>query len=585
MQPAPRLSVSQRVAERFQDPQTIERKRQFRVFVWLVHGIHLLALHGGYGLALYFNHQYTRLNKRYTPLLQLWTVGGVIASIYWYTVGIYTHSVGGAWLLLPFALVPFLLVYVKGLEYLLRLFMPKTVAELLQEQQAKFAKEEQTRAKRAIPEGTFPGKDHIYLGAALTTDLYPPETQVTQNYNGLSIMANSLYQHTLITGASGSGKTQTLLRVIDQLARNTDVAIYVIDGKGDEEFAQRVARVIYDARNIQTPILRIGRELPKSAIYNPFMGSDKAIYNRLCSMAGVNEQSGNATFYANRTKFLLQCLCKCKEGAPRSFTALKARLNKKWLLEAHKHDPHLSGLIGNIRENDFNDFVYNLIANILDFEEITGQEGFTIEGSESAVFSLNMSSEETSGKDFTNLLISDLKDAMSNRITRPSIWIIDEFLVLGNTTIKNILTVGRSQKTGLILAMQTIDTVTDVELQTTILTNCATIIMHRDPRPETLIGLAGTVLMPEIGIQGKDGQATGMTTLRIQHQYKIDPDEVRRLHSGEAYFLRNGYASKLKIALLAPSTSTQPAEKVIEKVTPHQSKPLIEDKTPQGVGI
>lgn len=585
MHPAPRLSVSQRVTQQFQDPQTTEQKKQFALVRILIHCAHLVLLHGGYALALYFHYQHTHRLKRYTPLLEVWTVGGVLLLIYWYVIGVNTHSGGAAWGLLPFALVPFLLVYVKGLEYLLGLFMPKTVAEVLQEQQDRLIKEEQARARRSTATSTPRAKDQLYIGVALTTDHYPAETQVTQNTSGLSIAANSLYQHTLITGASGSGKTQTLLRLIDQLARNTDVAIYVVDGKGDEAFAQQVARVIHDARGIQTPILRIGRDTPKSAIYNPFMGSDKAIYNRLCSMAGVNEQTGNATFYANRTKFLLQCLCKCKQGAPRSFTELKSRLNKKWLLETHKNDLHLSGLIGNIRENDFNDFVYNLIANILDFEEITGQEGFTIEGSESAVFSLNMSSEETSGKDFTNLLISDLKDAMSNRITRPNLWIIDEFLVLGNTTIKNILTVGRSQKTGLILAMQTIDTVTDVELQTTILTNCATIIMHRDPRPETLIGLAGTVLMPEIGIQGRDGQATGMTSLRIQHQYKIDPDEIRRLHSGEAYFLRNGYASKIKVAMLPISTSTQPAEKIIEKISPPPDAPPPQDTEPKGIGI
>ena len=113
--------------------------------------------------------------------------------------------------------------------------------------------------------------------------------------------ARSLFVFGIYVGALavGSGKTTLLLRLIQQIAANTDKDIFVIDGKGDEDFAQDVAAIIHANRKTAVPILRIGSE-KDGAIYHPFSGSPRAIFNRLCALAGVHEQIGEARFYGRR---------------------------------------------------------------------------------------------------------------------------------------------------------------------------------------------------------------------------------------------------------------------------------------------
>ena len=56
-----------------------------------------------------------------------------------------------------------------------------------------------------------------------------------------------LARHALVLGASGSGKTETLLRIAHEVARRSDWAVFFIDGKGDRETMRRFHALMADA--------------------------------------------------------------------------------------------------------------------------------------------------------------------------------------------------------------------------------------------------------------------------------------------------------------------------------------------------
>ncbi len=56
-----------------------------------------------------------------------------------------------------------------------------------------------------------------------------------------------LARHALVLGASGSGKTETLLRIAHQVARRSDWTVLFIDGKGDRETMRRFHALMLDA--------------------------------------------------------------------------------------------------------------------------------------------------------------------------------------------------------------------------------------------------------------------------------------------------------------------------------------------------
>jgi hypothetical protein len=54
-------------------------------------------------------------------------------------------------------------------------------------------------------------------------------------------------RHLLVTGATGSGKTETLLRLAWAVAKESDAKVFYLDGKGDEETAERFNGLMADA--------------------------------------------------------------------------------------------------------------------------------------------------------------------------------------------------------------------------------------------------------------------------------------------------------------------------------------------------
>jgi hypothetical protein len=51
---------------------------------------------------------------------------------------------------------------------------------------------------------------------------------------------------------------------------------------------------------------------------------------------------------------------------------------------------------------------------------------------------------------------------------------------------------------------------------------------------------------------------TGLGSARVEHEYRVDPNEVRRLEPGQCFAIGSGRAAKLQIARTPETTSHAP---------------------------
>jgi len=77
------------------------------------------------------------------------------------------------------------------------------------------------------------------------------------------------------------------------------------------------------------------------------------------------------------------------------------------------------------------------------------------------------------------------------------------------------------------------------------------LVLHQTPDPDVLVQLAGTVRTPEQSLQLDPWGPAGQARLHMTDRPRVDPNQVRQLHPGEAFLVHGGRAVKLSV-LQAP---------------------------------
>jgi hypothetical protein len=118
----------------------------------------------------------------------------------------------------------------------------------------------------------------------------------------------------------------------------------------------------------------------------------------------------------------------------------------------------------------------------------------------------------------------------------------------------------RSYGGAVVLAPQAYEGMGGEEASARILNAAHTIILHAVPDPDPIAKAAGTRLATEWSLQHERGISTDVGSTRVQHQLRVDPNEVRRLREGMCFVIGSGRAQKVQIAA-APSApySARPA--------------------------
>ncbi len=345
-----------------------------------------------------------------------------------------------------------------------------------------------------------------------------------------------LRRHMLVCGATGAGKTETLLRIAWSIAKTTDTPVFYLDGKGDRDTAQRFTALMSDAG-------RTSRVFPNEP-YDAWRGAPHEIQSRLMEIIDY-ATDGPATWYRDLAKTVLRLACEHPDGPPRNTNTLLARIDQEALAAAHPTSTALAALtkeqIRQVR---------------LRYEAFFGQTRQTLNGTwaweDTTAAYLILDSlalkEETAG--LARLLFEDFAHYFTTRKPRHQhcLLIVDEFSALANGSgMAARIEQARGFNTALILAPQVTAGIGDPTETERITGSVETIICHRVNTPEPIITLAGTRKATEHSTHYTPDGATGEGSIRIQHQYKIDPNKVRALPPGHVYIINHGQAMRAHI--------------------------------------
>lgn len=533
--------------------------------------LHPVAVIGGLLL-----HWYGRRREYARGFIQ----GAIIPSLgfyIWYLVygpGGFIHQPDQSFLqAIPLSpLVAGLLAPFGKLRHFLK---PRSLDEMLVEeiQGLEQASERQLQLARRrvlyLPEAK-PGD--LRLGNVLEWDNYPAGSGINRRGDFITMDDKLLDEHLLIIGATGSGKTVLLTRLVFEIALTTKRGIYLVDGKGQDDLAQEVRAMCYHFGQGNTPIVRLVGQGTGGAAYNGFVGQANAICNRLIQMVRAPEAEGNAVWFADTNRDILQLVCLAEqEGPPRSLAEVRRRLDRAWLKKAWEKHPHELEVIKRISKDDFESLSRRLRVLERPLRQVINEAGFALEDVKSAVFSIRTQSLSDVATSFLRLLLEDFKD-MTSELRWPAeqkgTLIIDEFGTFQNENIIQLLQLARSAGLGVILATQDVSTLGSDIIQRRIMSNCNTHILLRSMYPEKVVELAGTAYGIESSVQYLEGVGTGLGSSRVQHQFRVQPDTVRSLSEGEAFVIRKNKAARMLVAQVPDAE----LKEMVDKLPPeHQS--------------
>jgi hypothetical protein len=343
-------------------------------------------------------------------------------------------------------------------------------------------------------------------------------------------------RHAVILGASGSGKTETSMRIAYEAARKSDAPIFYLDAKGDREGAKRFCALMDTAG-------RRARVFPNQP-FDAWRGDWRGISNRLLEVIQFAE-NGPAAYYRDIAKTALQLACNQPQGPPRSSAELLERLDYERLLDVHGPS---SAVLALPRDR---------VAQVrLRYQAFFGQLGVSLDGgwsfedADAAYFLLDSLAlgEDTAGA--ASLLFADFAHYFATRKPReqPCLLFADEFAAIANSSDVAIkVEQARGFNAAIVLVPQTPSGMGPVTQRDRILGSVETVIVHALNEPGALTELGGMKRVMELTHRYEDGIYARQGHARLERRPKVDPDEIRSLTSGIAWAIRRGLAAKVAI--------------------------------------
>ncbi len=485
-------------------------------------------------------------------------------------------------------LVPAAALLLLAFRRLADWFREPTLQDSLVAEEARLAARERRQGNRAVRQirqiPTVP-KRWLRLGPVIKDANFPRHGSIKTIDRWLAAEESLLDQHLFVLGSTGAGKTETLKRIAAEVLEHTDRDLFLVDGKGDPKLAHDFRALAWQHGRGEAPVFRLGTGEP-SARYDGFRGAKEDVYSRLVEMVGAStprgQPEGDSEHWKALNRNLLQLICYPEQtGPPRSFEEVRARLDLSWLRHAWRDDLDELAELADYKPRDLEGLRRRLLPLVREFAPLIGPDGFALEETQAAVFSLRTQSAGDTASRLLKFLIEDLKDFAGKRQRRPAIFIIDEFGAFGTTGILSLLSLARSAQLGVVLATQDVASLGDETERRLILANTRTKLLMATDFPEEIASLAGTILRVESSIQHDEGEATGLGSGRIQDAFRISMNEVPGLSAGEAYLIRARRAAKLRIAEVG-SIAPAPPEKFTPRPPPGTRLPKASPSPPEG---
>lgn len=345
--------------------------------------------------------------------------------------------------------------------------------------------------------------------------------------------------HIVAIGATGAGKTQSILRIAEAHLQ-LGWRVLVIDAKEDHATAAAWSGI---ATQQGIPATRIAI-WPEAGPMDLFRGDPTAIRDRLMACAGYTEP------YYRSVAGTLLTLVTHDVPPVRTFTDVLKRLDHTALKArwAGTPDAHIAA---GLKADDVQGVRYRYFDLSRQLDSIgatsTHHGGWSWEDSDATWITLPTSTRGEAAAAFGRAMLVDLISYIrdpSRRDDRPILLIVEELgAIVGTDTDTARLIVeaferARSARVRTIVSVQTPDGLGPPDMQARILHSGAAILAHRMPAPEVVCNLLGTTygLEASLGVT-REGDLLDSGSVREQSQFVLSPNVVRQLPVGQAIFI------------------------------------------------
>ncbi|HEV8627085.1 MAG TPA: hypothetical protein VG034_21780 [Acidimicrobiia bacterium] len=342
-------------------------------------------------------------------------------------------------------------------------------------------------------------------------------------------------RQTLIVGETGSGKTVTALTLAGEALRG-GWDVYWVDGKADQGTARSFLGLA-EAAGVEA---RDGTLEPLDG----WRGDPEAIVNRLLATQVFTEP-----YYEGIARTVLRHAV--GDRPPRSFHELVARLDKRALQRAARDDTDALDALRVLPDKD----VAGVRAR---YDGIAWAVGTTLDGTWSyedcraAYVPVGRPENRHQAAEVGAFLLEDvLHWALARKPPdRQALVLVDEFSKLSDRSgaAVDLVERARSFNVAVVLIAQTWASLgPDDTTRNRLAGTVGTVIAHQLKQPDEVAALAGTEWVLERTEQTHTLDHTGLGSQRAGNRYVVHPDDIRRLHQGEAFVIHGGQALKLKV--------------------------------------
>jgi hypothetical protein len=378
----------------------------------------------------------------------------------------------------------------------------------------------------------------LTLGEFLKGDLYDLEQS-----GRFFIPEDKLGHHIVIAGESGKGKTETLLRIAQGAAYCHGWKVFYIDGKGSVGTAKKFLASMFDAGVNKIAYF-------PDATYNGWKGDARTLYNKLLS---VIEYDKRAPFWISMAEMVVGLAINSKAGVPRNSTEFLRLLNQQVLRGLYKgkaQEDNIASL-----KTDFFTGVYSRYYALFDALKGKLDRGWAFENVDAAYILINGFHLKHEAASLGRFFVEEVSQFLASRKREEDkvLFIIDEYSALKENSAEgacNLATRAREFGAGIILSVQSYAGLGNDKDAEEILDSVNSIILHACSNPEKFIERAGTRPTREIGHQIDRGARTGLGTMRVQEQFKVLPNSVRKFDKGECTFITDGRSANIKVDMI-----------------------------------